>query len=313
MGRYILNRLITLIPILFGISILVFLILHLIPGDPASIMLGTSATPESVAALRKSLGLDQSLVVQYFSWIHGVLTGDFGTSISTKSPILSEILNRFLVTFQLTFFAAIIGWAIAIPVGIFSAVKANSAFDVAGRVISMLGISVPNFAVGTLMLLGLSLIFGWYPPIDFVNVWDNPAESLQVLILPALTMGVVLAAGIMRMTRSAILETLNKDFVRTARAKGNTEKVVILGHVLRNSAIPILTLGGMQIGYLLGGAVIVEQLFSIPGLGQYVLDGIHHRDYPVVQGGVLFIAFVFVMVNFVIDLLYTWIDPRINY
>lgn len=313
MGRYILNRLLTLIPIIFGISVLVFLILHLVPGDPASIMLGTSATPEAIAALRKSMGLDDPLVMQYIHWISGVLTGDFGASINTGSAVLPEIVSRFLVTFQLTVFAAVIGWGIAIPIGIFSAVKQNSFFDLIGRVTAMIGISVPNFAVGSLLLLVLSLYFGWFPPIDFVHVWENPAESFSVLILPAITLGIVLAAGIMRMTRSAFLETLDKDFIRTARAKGNAEMVVVIGHALRNSAIPILTLAGMQIGYLLGGAVIVEQLFSIPGLGQYVLDGIHHRDYPVVQGGVLFIAFVFVMVNFFIDLIYTWIDPRIKY
>lgn len=313
MGRYILNRLLTLIPIVFGISILVFLILHFVPGDPASIMLGTSATPEAVAALRKSMGLDDSLFVQYVNWISGVLTGDFGESVNTGTAVLPEILSRFLVTLQLTLFAAVIGWGIAIPIGIFSAVKQNSVFDLIGRLMAMIGISVPNFAIGTLLLLILSLYFGWFPPIDFVNVWENPAESFSVLILPAITLGIVLAAGIMRMTRSAFLETLDKDFIRTARAKGNSEKVVVIGHALRNSAIPVLTLAGMQIGYLLGGAVIVEQLFSIPGLGQYVLDGIHHRDYPVVQGGVLFIALVFVLVNFFIDLIYTWVDPRIKY
>ncbi|PLS16139.1 glutathione ABC transporter permease GsiC [Bacillus sp. M6-12] len=313
MGRYIINRLLTLIPIVFGISILVFLILHIVPGDPASIMLGTSATPEAIAALRESMGLNDTLVVQYFKWISGVFTGDFGVSVNTGSEVLPEIISRFLVTVQLTFFAAIIGWAIAIPIGIISAVKANTVFDIVGRLMAMLGISVPNFAVGTLLLLGLSLYFGWFPPIDFVNVWEDPIAAFQVLILPAITLGIVLAAGIMRMTRSAFLETLNKDFIRTARAKGNSEIAVVIGHALRNSAIPVLTIAGMQIGYLLGGAVIIEQLFSLPGLGQFVLEGIQQRDYPVVQGGVLFIAVVFVFVNFLIDIIYTWIDPRIKY
>ena len=313
MGRYILNRFLTLIPIVIGISVLVFLILHLVPGDPASIMLGTSATPEAVAALSKSMGLDQPLYVQYFTWIKGVILGDFGVSINTGMEIFPEIMERFLVTLQLTVFAAIIGWSIAIPIGMFVALKSNTIFDVLGRLVAMVGISVPNFAVGTILLLGLSLWFGWFPPINFVNVWDDPLAFFQVSILPAITLGIVLAAGIMRMTRSAFLETLGKDFIRTARAKGNTEWNVILGHAFRNSTVPILTLAGLQIGYLLGGAVIVEQLFSIPGLGQYILDGINHRDYPVVQGGVLFVAVVFVLVNFLIDILYTWIDPRIKY
>ena len=313
MGRYILNRFLTLIPIVIGISVLVFLILHLVPGDPASIMLGTSATPEAVAALSKTMGLDQPLYVQYFTWMKGVLLGDFGVSINTGMAIFPEIIDRFLVTLQLTVFAAIIGWSIAIPIGMFVALKSNTVFDVIGRLVAMVGISVPNFAVGTILLLGLSLWFGWFPPIIFVNVWEDPAAFFQVAILPAITLGIVLAAGIMRMTRSAFLETLGKDFIRTARAKGNSEWNVIFGHAFRNSTVPILTLAGLQIGYLLGGAVIVEQLFSIPGLGQYILDGINHRDYPVVQGGVLFVAVVFVLVNFLIDILYTWIDPRIKY
>ncbi|WP_134702036.1 ABC transporter permease [Ammoniphilus sp. YIM 78166] len=313
MGRYILKRLMTLVPIIIGISILVFMILHLVPGDPASIMLGTNATPEAIEALNRSMGLDRPLIVQYLTWASGLVQGDFGVSIHSGEPILPAIWNRFLVTFQLTIFAALIGWSIAIPVGILSAVKAHSAVDVAGRVVAMLGISVPNFAIGTLLLLGLSLYFGWYPPIDYVHFWQDPVEAFKIFILPSITMGIVLAAGIMRMTRSALLETLDKEFIRTARAKGNGEWTVIIGHALRNSTIPVVTIAGMQIGYLLGGAVIVEQLFSVPGLGQYILDGIHQRDYPIVQGGVLFIALIFVLVNLFVDVIYTWIDPRIKY
>lgn len=313
MGRYILKRMLTLVPIIIGISILVFFILHLVPGDPASIMLGTNATPEAIKALRKSMGLDQPLITQYLSWAGGLVQGDFGVSVHSGEPILPIILKRFLVTFQLTVLAAIIGWSIAIPIGILSAVKAHTPLDLVSRMGAMLGISVPNFAIGTILLLGLSLYFGWYPPIEFVNFWENPVESFKILILPAVTMGIVLSAGIMRMTRSAFLETLDQDFIRTARAKGNTPWTVVIGHALRNSMIPVLTLAGMQIGYLLGGAVIVEQLFSIPGLGQYILDGIHQRDYPVVQGGVLFIAVIFVLVNLLVDVIYTWIDPRIKY
>jgi peptide/nickel transport system permease protein len=312
-GRYILKRIVSLIPIVFGISVLVFTILHLVPGDPASIMLGTNATPEAVKALRQSMGLDQPLVTQYLHWMGGLMQGDFGVSVHTGQAILPEILKRFAITLQLTLFGAIIGWSIAIPLGILSAVRVHSSVDVLVRVTAMLGISVPNFAIGTLLLLGLSLYFGWFPPIDVVNFWENPVEAFQVFVLPAVTMGIVLAAGVMRMTRSAFLETLDKDFIRTARAKGNNQWTVVIGHALRNSSIPIVTIAGMQIGYLLGGSVIVEQLFSIPGLGQYILDGIYQRDYPVVQGGVLFIALVFVLVNLLVDVIYTWIDPRIKY
>ncbi|WP_126424958.1 ABC transporter permease [Brevibacillus marinus] len=313
MARYVCKRLISLIPIIFGITLLVFTILHLVPGDPASIMLGTNATPEAIQALRESMGLDKPLITQYLDWLGGLFVGDFGQSVHTGEPILPEILQRFTVTLQLSLFAALVGWAIAIPVGILSAVRVHSPFDAIVRMVAMLGISVPNFAIGSLLLLILSLYFGWFPPIDVVDFWEDPAEAVKVFILPAVTMGIVLAAGIMRMTRSAFLETLDKDFIRTARAKGNNQWSVVIGHALRNSAIPILTLAGMQMGYLLGGSVIVEQLFSIPGLGQYILDGIYQRDYPVVQGGVLFIALLFVLVNLLVDILYTWIDPRIKY
>lgn len=313
MGSYLIKRIASLIPILFGISVLVFTILHLVPGDPASIMLGTNATPEAIAALHKSMGLDQPLVTQYFHWIGGILRGDFGVSVHSGEEILPQILSRFLITLQLTVFGVLIGWVLAIPFGILSAIRAHSKTDILVRVATLLGISVPNFAIGTLLLLGFSLYFNWFPPIDVVSFWENPAEAFQVFILPAVTMGIVVAAGVMRMTRSAFLETMDKDFIRTARAKGNSQWTVVMGHAFRNSSIPIVTIAGMQIGYLLGGSVIVEQLFSIPGLGQYILDGIYQRDYPVVQGGVLFVALVFVLVNLLIDLIYTWIDPRIKY
>ncbi|MDA5108316.1 ABC transporter permease [Brevibacillus sp. LEMMJ03] len=313
MGSYVIKRIVGLVPILFGISVLVFTILHLVPGDPASIMLGTNATPEAIAALRTRMGLDEPLITQYLSWLGGLVKGDFGVSVHTGEEILPQILKRFSITLQLTLFAVLIGWTIAIPLGILSAIRVHSKTDIVVRIATLLGISVPNFAVGTLLLLVLSLYFGWFPPIDVVSFWEDPGEALQVFLLPAVTMGIVIAAGVLRMTRSAFLETMEKDFIRTARAKGNSMWTVVFGHALRNSSIPIVTIAGMQIGYLLGGSVIVEQLFSIPGLGQYVLEGIYQRDYPVVQGGVLFVALVFVLVNLLIDIIYTWIDPRIKY
>ncbi len=313
MGSYLIKRVASLIPILFGISVLIFTILHLVPGDPASIMLGTNATPEAIAALNKSMGLDQPLINQYLHWITGILQGNFGVSVHTGEEILPQILKRFAITMQLTVLGVLIGWVLAIPFGILSAIRAHSKTDIVVRVFTLLGISVPNFAIGTLLLLGFSLYFNWFPPIDVVNFWEDPIEAFKVFILPATTMGIVVAAGVMRMTRSAFLETMDKDFIRTARAKGNSKWTIVMGHAFRNSSIPIVTIAGMQIGYLLGGSVIVEQLFSIPGLGQYILEGIYQRDYPVVQGGVLFVALVFVLVNLLIDLIYTWIDPRIKY
>jgi peptide/nickel transport system permease protein len=313
LGKYIINRLAGLVPILFGISVLVFLILHLVPGDPVLVMLGTNATDESVRVLKEQLGLDQPLAAQYLHWIAQVLQGDFGHSVHTGNAILPQIISRFGITLQLTLLASFIGWIVAIPIGMLSAVKSGSVTDISGRIVALLGISVPNFAVGTLLLLVFSLYIGWFPPMDFNNLWDNPSESIKKLILPAITMGIVMAAGVMRMTRSTFLETLDKDFIRTARAKGTPEWKILFGHAFRNSAIPIVTIAGMQFGYLLGGSVVIEQLFSIPGLGQYILDGIHQRDYPVVQGGILFVAVIFVLINLTVDLVYSKIDPRIKY
>jgi peptide/nickel transport system permease protein len=313
LSKYIFKRLAGLVPILFGISVLVFLILHLVPGDPVLVMLGTNATDESVRVLKEQLGLDQPLAAQYLHWMAQVLQGDFGHSVHTGNAILPQIISRFGVTLQLTLLASLIGWIVAIPIGMLSAVKSGSTTDIIGRIVALLGISVPNFAVGTLLLLVFSLYFGWFPPIDFNNLWDNPVDSIKKLILPAITMGIVMAAGVMRMTRSTFLETLDKDFIRTARAKGTPEWRILFGHAFRNSAIPIVTIAGMQFGYLLGGSVVIEQLFSIPGLGQYILDGIHQRDYPVVQGGILFVAVIFVLINLTVDLVYSKIDPRIKY
>ncbi|SDN94532.1 peptide/nickel transport system permease protein [Paenibacillus sp. yr247] len=313
MGRYVLQRIISLVPILFGISVLVFLILHLVPGNPVLVILGTEATEESIKALTLQLGLDQPLIIQYLKWIGGVLHGDFGVSVRSGGDILPELLKRFNVTLQLTLLSILISWIIAIPVGMLSAVKANKPVDIIARSISMLGISVPSFAIGTLLMLVMSLGFNWFPPLGFVSLWDDPVAWFKKLILPSITVGVVLAGGLMRMTRSSFMETLDRDFIRTARAKGNTNRQVLIHHAFRNSSIPILTLAGMQFGYLLGGSVIIEQLFSIPGLGQYILDGIYHRDYPVVQGGVLFVSVIFVSVNLIVDIIYSKIDPRIKY
>ncbi len=313
MGRYIAQRAASLLPILFGISLLVFAIFQLVPGDPAMIILGTDATPDALRAMRKSMGLDQPLIMQYLHWMWGIVHGDFGVSFRSGVPVFPLLLKGFIVTLQLTLFAALFGWLIAVPLGILSSVRAHTPLDVIFRTGAILGVSIPNFAVGTLLLLILSLYFGWFPPLDVVNFWDRPLEAFQVFILPAISLGIILAAGILRMTRAAFLETLNMDFMRTARAKGNNEWTVVVGHGLRNSALPIITLAGMQFGHLLGGAVVIEQLFSIPGLGLLILEGIYQRDYPVVQGGVLFIATTYVLVNLLVDIIYTWVDPRIKY
>ena len=270
-------------------------------------------TPELRAQLAAKYGLDRPYIVQYLDWIGGVLRGDFGESIRTAEPILPQILTRFQVTAELTILAAIISWFVAIPLGILAAVKRNSMADRLIRVFALLGVSVPGFALSILLILFLSLAFGYFSPLGYVGFFEDPLRNLQIMILPASILGISISGSVMRMTRSSVLEVLRQDFVRTVRAKGASERVAIFKHVLRSALIPIVTLVGMQIGSLLGGAVIVEQIFSLPGLGQMTLTGINQRDYPVVQGCVLFIAFVYVLVNVVTDLLYAYIDPRISY
>ena len=313
MKTYVIRRVLQLIPVLFGISVLIFAVMKMIPGDVISGILGVDATPELRAQLEEIYGLNRPYVVQYLDWIGGVLHGDFGESIRTAEPILPQILTRFQVTAELTILAAIISWFIAIPLGILAAVKRNSLADRFVRVFALLGVSVPNFALSILLILFLSLAFGYFSPLGYVSFFEDPLRNLQIMILPASILGVSIAGSVMRMTRSSVLEVLRQDFVKTVRAKGASERVAIFKHVLRNALIPILTLVGMQIGTLLGGAVIVEQIFSLAGLGQMTLTGINQRDYPVVQGCVLFIAFVYVLVNLITDLLYTWVDPRISY
>ena len=313
MKNYVIRRILQLIPVLLGISILIFAVMKMIPGDVISGILGIEATPELRAQLAAKYGPDRPYVVQYLDWIGGVLRGDFGESIRTAAPILPEILNRLKVTAQLTIMAAIISWIIAIPLGILAAVKRNSWVDRFVRVFSLLGVSVPGFALSILLILVLSLCFNYFSPLGYVSFFEDPLQNLEIMILPSLVLGVTISGSVMRMTRSSVLEVLRQDFIKTVRAKGASERIAIFKHALRNALIPIITLIGMQIGSLLGGAVIVEQIFSLPGLGQFTLTGINQRDYPVVQGCVLVIAFIYVMVNLITDILYAYIDPRISY
>ncbi|SEA36206.1 peptide/nickel transport system permease protein [Thalassobacillus cyri] len=313
MFAYILRRLLMLIPVLFGISVFIFLIMKMIPGDVVSTILGTEATDEARSQLEKQFGLNLPIYQQYLQWMGGVLTGDFGVSLRTGKPILGDIISRFGLTLELTLLSAFISWIIAIPLGIVAALKRNTSTDFGVRIISLLGVSVPNFALATLLLLVLSLAFSYYPPAGYVSLFEEPMKNLQMMVLPAFVLGTAMAGAVMRMTRSSILEVLRQDFIRTIRAKGASERIVIFNHALKNAMIPILTIIGMQIGTLLGGTVIIEQIFSLPGLGQMVLTAINQRDYPVVQGAVLFIATVFVLINLFVDVLYSYLDPRITY
>ncbi len=313
MRDYIIRRLLMLIPVLIGISICIFAIMQLIPGDVVSGILGIEETPELRAMWEKKLGLDKPLVEQYFSWVTNALRGDFGESFRTGAEVFPEIIKRFKISAELAILACIIAWLIALPLGIISALKRNSVIDRIVRIFALLGVSVPNFASATLLILFLSKTFNYYSPVKYVGLFEDFGTNMEIMLLPAAILGGVMAGSVMRMTRSSMLEVLRQDFVKAVRAKGAPEKVTIFRHVLRNSCIPIVTLIGMQIGGLMGGTVVIEQIFSIPGLGQYVLTGISQRDYPVVQGCVLFIAFVYVIVNLLVDILYTYIDPRISY
>lgn len=313
MKNYILRRLLLLIPILLGISLTIFIIMQLIHGDVVSGILGIEETPELRAMWEKKLGLDLPLPMQYLKWISGVVRGDFGESFRTGLPVFPEILKRFAVSSELAVIAVIVACLIAFPLGILSALKRNSIVDRIVRVVALLGVSVPGFATATLLILLMATVFSYYPPVRYVTLLDNPLKNLEIMLFPAIVMGSSMAGSVMRMTRSSVLEVLRQDFIKAVRAKGAPERVTIVRHAFKNASIPIVTLVGMQIGILMGGTVVIEQIFSLPGLGQYLLTGIFQRDFPVVQGAVLFMATVYVVVNLLVDILYTYIDPRISY
>jgi peptide/nickel transport system permease protein len=313
MTRYIAHRLLGIVPVLVGIAVVVFTLVHLIPGDVVQVLLGTDASPQQVETLRRSFGLDQPLPVQFVDWSGHVIRGDLGTSLRTNRAVLPDLVGRFGVTVQLTLLSTVLALLLAIPLGIASVARNGQASDLLSRVLALVGLSIPNFWLGTLLILFASLVIHWLPPVGFISLLDNPWLGLQTLLLPSISLGTVLAAFVMRMTRSSLLEVLGQDYIRTAYAKGLRDRSVLYVHALKNALIPVLTAIGVQLGYLLGGAVVVEQVFSVPGLGRFLLDAIYTRDYPVVQGGVLLIALVCSLINLVVDVLYAAVDPRIRY
>lgn len=305
MLRYIKKRLFMMVPVLIGVTFIIFTMLYFTPGDPAAQILGDGATPESITALRNEMGLNDPFFVQFFTYLKKlILHGDLGTSYSSNRPVLDEILTRFPTTFQLAALSIAIATFIGVLCGIVAAVKQYSVFDYMATTISLIGASMPNFWQGMMMILLFSVYLGWLPASGF----DSPA----CWIMPALTIGTSTAASIMRMTRSSMLEVIRQDYIRTARAKGQKESVVVFHHALKNAMIPVLTTIGLSFGRMMGGAVLTESIFAIPGLGNLIVGAIKSRDYPVVQGGVLFIAFVFGFVNLFVDILYAYCDPRIK-
>jgi peptide/nickel transport system permease protein len=313
MQRYLLERSIQLILVLFFLSIIVFTIVRLIPGDPAAVMLGTEATPQAMTQIRREMGLDQPIFVQYVRWLQAVLAGNFGTSWVSKQPALALILGALPVTLQLVASAFIVALLIAFPAGIVAALRPRSWIDHGSTTFALLGVSLPSFWLGIMLVLLFSLELRWLPPSGYLPFRSDPAGALRASILPAVTLGVALAAPLTRFLRSGMLDVLALDYVRTARAKGVPERAVVARHALKNALLSVVTVLGLQLGALLGGSIVIEQVFGWPGLGRLSLAAIQQRDYGVVQGVVLFVATAFVLVNFAVDLLYLYLDPRIRY
>jgi peptide/nickel transport system permease protein len=314
-GRYLLRRLILLVPVLLGVSVVVFLVLHLAPGDPAEIMLGPQATQEDVARLRADLGLDEPLPLQYTRWMAHVVQGDLGRSIRMRQPVLAEVLIRFRATLLLATTALILSTAGGIALGVLSAARPRSLVDRLSTLGSIFGASMPSFWLGLVLMVCFSLWLGWLPASGMYGAHGagGLGDLLSHLALPAVTLAAASMTIIARLTRSTMLDILRQDFVRTARAKGLVERGVVLRHALRNALIPTVTVVGVQAGYLLGGAVLTETVFAWPGVGTLMIQGILARDFPLVQGCVLVIALVFVLFNLAVDLLYAFLDPRIRY
>lgn len=305
MLKFTMKRLVYLVLVLVGVSFLVFLLLYMTPGDPVRMMLGESATPEAQAELRLELGLDDPFLVQYGRYIKNIVVHqDLGTSYSTRRPVLDEIMTVFPNTVKLATAAIIIAVILGTFLGIVSAVKQNSLLDNAVMVLALIGTSAPIFWIGILMIIPFSVNLGWLPPSGF--------GSFKQLIMPALALGMQSTAVVARMTRSSMLEVIRQDFVKTARAKGQKESVVIMKHVFRNALIPVITVVGLQFGTLLGGAMLTEVVFSIPGVGRLMIEAIKQRDFPIVQGSVLFVAACFSLVNLAVDLLYAVVDPKVS-
>lgn len=303
-----------LIPTLIGMSILIFLMLRLLPGDIVDIIAGPDAQTDSAsrAKLREAMGLSDPLWEQYFRWIWDLLQGDAGNSMRSGKPVSELILKALPITIELALLSVFIATVVAIPLGVISAVRRNTGMDYVARVVGLIGLSLPNFWIATLMLLFTSKMFGWVPSIRYIPITDDPIGNLRQFALPSIAIAIQLMAIIMRMTRATMLEVLSQDYVRTARAKGLVERLVVYRHALRNALIPVVTVIGFQLGSLLGSSAIIEVIFGLNGIGNTLLQAITNRDYTLVQAAVLYLALVFVLVNLLVDVLYAVLDPRIS-
>jgi peptide/nickel transport system permease protein len=317
MRTYLTKRLLLMIPTLLGVAAVVFVIMRVIPGDVTLLILGGDQTgridPKQVAAMRHELGLDQALAVQFGQWLWGVLRLDFGKSLWTGQPVIEEVLIRLPLSLEVAILATIVSVLLAIPLGMLAAVRQDTWVDYGIRVLSIGGQAIPSFWVGILVILFLVIYFGWGPPLEFTPPWVDPWANFQQLVWPVATIGYRYAAVTTRMTRSTVLEVLREDYIRTAWAKGLQARAVVIRHALKNAMLPVITLIGTEFAFLIGGLVVTETVFTLNGVGRFVVDAVAHRDYPVVQALVFLIAFCFVVVNLLIDLTYAWFDPRIRY
>ena len=318
MQTYILRRLALAVPTVFLVTVVIFFVLRVLPGDPLEYIYGENTgiyvlSDEQLAKARASLGLDKPLVVQYMSWVADVARGDMGTSFWTDQPISATILRRGPLTMQIGIAAVVISWIVGLPIGILAAAWRNSLLDYVARFVITFFMAVPSFWLGMTFILVTVIFFSWKPPILVYNLWDDPMKNIQIMAGPALALGVGMGAFIARMSRTQLLEVFREDYVRTARAKGLGEQLVMWRHVVRNALLPVITLSGLQFAFLLGGSVAVERAFSVPGLGTALVHGIEERDWTIIQNLVLLYAMVFVLINLIVDLAYGVIDPRIRY
>ncbi len=309
---YIIKRILNIFPVLIVVSIMVFSMIHLVPGDPVLLMVGQEAGQETIDMWREKLHLNKPIYVQYYIWVTKALRGDFGNSYKDNEPVTKMILDKLPATLILTISSAIIALLISIPAGIISAVKKNTVIDYLATLFAMVGISVPSFWLGMMLILFFSCYLQWLPSFGYINPFSDFLASLKHLILPSIALGMAMAGSVTRYTRSGMLEELSKDYLNTARAKGLPENVVIYKHAFKNALIQVITIVGLYFGWLLGGAIVVEQVFAWPGIGQLIVEAIFSRDYQVVQAVILFIALCFVIINLIVDIAYCLIDPRIR-
>jgi peptide/nickel transport system permease protein len=310
---YTAKRIVYMLPTIIVVAVVAFLIVHLIPGDPASTLLGTEASPEQIAELNKALGLDRPIYEQFFYWSLHLLQGNFGESLTLKQPVISLILQRMPITLQLASFSLLISLLIGIPAGVFSAIKQGTVFEQLILILALLGLAMPDFWLGLNLVSFLSVEHKVFPTGGYVPMSHGLGQWLRYMFLPAFSLGFIHAALITRMTRSAMLDVMRQDYIKTARAKGLSEFFVVMKHALKNASIPIVTVVGLSVTVLLGGAVVVENVYSIPGLGRLILTAVKSRDFPVIQGSIIFIAILSVLVNLVVDLIYKYINPKIRF